>query len=182
MSKRRVLAVLVALLIPAVAVEAEPVIVQTSAGPLAGSGGDIRVFKGIPFAAPPIGSLRWRPPEPPTAWQGVRDATQFGADCMQKRRPETRAPGVSEDCLTLNIWAPAQNNGSALPVMVWVFGGGFVDGSASLPIYDGEALARKGVVLVTVNYRTGVFGFLAHPALPLNRHATAPATTASSMS
>jgi carboxylesterase type B len=165
MSTRRVLVVLFALLVPAVAAKAEPVIVQTSTGALAGSGGDIRVFKGIPFAAPPIGPLRWRPPEPPTQWQGVRDATQFGADCMQKRLLETRAPGVSEDCLTLNIWAPAQNSGGALPVMVWVFGGGFVDGSASLPIYDGEALARKGVVLVTVNYRTGVFGFLAHPAL-----------------
>lgn len=165
MSLRRVLVVLFALLLPAVAAMAEPMIVQTSTGALAGSGCDIRVFKGIPFAAPPIGPLRWRPPEPPTPWHGVRDATQFGADCMQKRLPETRAPGVSEDCLTLNVWAPAQNGGRALPVMVWVFGGGFVDGSGSLPIYDGEALARKGVILVTVNYRTGVFGFLAHAAL-----------------
>ena len=161
---RRVLVVLFALLLP-VEVRAEPVVVQTSTGVLAGSGGDIHVFKGIPFAAPPVGPLRWRPPEPPTPWHGVRDATQFGADCMQKRLPETRAPGVSEDCLTLNIWAPAQHSGGALPVMVWVFGGGFVDGSASLPLYDGEALARKGVVLVTVNYRTGVFGFLANDAL-----------------
>ena len=161
---RRVLVVLFALLLP-VEVRAEPVVVQTSTGVLAGSGGDIHVFKGIPFAAPPVGPLRWQPPEPPTPWHGVRDATQFGADCMQKRLPETRAPGVSEDCLTLNIWAPAQHSGGALPVMVWVFGGGFVDGSASLPLYDGEALARKGVVLVTVNYRTGVFGFLANAAL-----------------
>jgi para-nitrobenzyl esterase len=165
MSTKRVLVILFALLVSAVTAKAEPVIVQTPTGALAGSGGDIRVFTGIPFAAPPIGPLRWRPPEPPTPWQGVRDATQFGADCMQKRLPDTRAPGVSEDCLTLNIWAPAQNSGGALPVMVWVFGGGFVDGSPSLPMYDGEALARKGVVLVTVNYRTGVFGFLAHTAL-----------------
>ena len=161
----RVLVVLFALLISVATAKAEPAIVQTSTGALAGSGGDVRIFKGVPFAAPPIGPLRWRPPEPPTPWQGVREATQFGADCMQKRLPDTRAAGVSEDCLTLNIWAPAQSGGGALPVMVWVFGGGFVDGSASLPMYDGEALARKGVVLVTANYRTGVFGFLAHAAL-----------------
>ena len=91
MSPRRVLVILFAFLVSAVAAKAEPVIVQISTGALAGSGGDIRVFKGIPFAAPPIGPLRWRPPEPPTPWQGVRDATQFGADCMQKRLPDTRA-------------------------------------------------------------------------------------------
>ena len=119
----------------------------------------------MPYAAPPVGPLRWRPPEPVAAWPGVRDATKFGDDCMQKRLPDTRAPGVSEDCLTLNIWAPAQAGQERLPVLVWVFGGGFVDGSATLPIYDGEALARKGVIVVTLNYRTGVFGFLAHRLL-----------------
>ncbi|WP_158817823.1 carboxylesterase/lipase family protein [Methylocapsa sp. S129] len=149
----------------AIPAQAQSPIVHTASGDLAGSGGDIRAFKGVPYAAPPIGPLRWRPPEPIAPWTGVRDATRFGADCMQKPLADSRAPGVSEDCLTLNIWAPAQAPQQRLPVMVWVYGGGFVEGSASLPLYDGEALARKGVVLITLNYRTGVFGFLAHRAL-----------------
>ena len=143
---------------------AQSPVVHTVSGDLVGEGTDIHVFKGVPYAAPPVGPLRWRPPEPVTPWTGVRDATKFGADCMQKPRADSRAPGVSEDCLTLNIWGPAQAPQGGLPVMVWVYGGGFVEGSASLPLYDGEALARKGVVLVSLNYRTGVFGFLAHRA------------------
>jgi carboxylesterase type B len=138
---------------------------HTASGDLVADGTDIHVFKGVPYAAPPVGPLRWRPPEPVVPWTGVRGATQFGADCMQKPLADSRAPGVSEDCLTLNIWAPAQVAHELLPVMVWVYGGGFVNGSASKPLYDGEALARKGVVLVSLNYRTGVFGFLAHRAL-----------------
>jgi para-nitrobenzyl esterase len=144
---------------------AQSPIAHTASGDLAGDGTDIHVFKGVPYAAPPVGPLRWRPPEPVAPWTGVRDATKFGADCMQKPLAHSRAPGVSEDCLTLNIWAPAQAPQGGLAVMVWVYGGGFVEGSASWPLYDGEAFARKGVVLVSLNYRTGVFGFLAHRAL-----------------
>jgi para-nitrobenzyl esterase len=155
---------------------AQASVAHTPSGDLAGAGADIHVFKGIPYAAPPLGALRWRPPQPVTPWQGVRDATQYGADCMQKVRTRSQAPAVSEDCLTLNVWAPAAAQGNSeansdgkpqqkLPVMVWVYGGGFVDGSASLPLYDGERLARKGVIVITLNYRTGVFGFLAHRGL-----------------
>lgn len=144
--------------------QAQAPVVHTSLGDLSGSTADgVRAFKGVPFALPPVGDLRWKPPVAAKAWSGPRDATQFGADCMQKPRPGSRAPGISEDCLTLNVWTPA--SAKRLPVMVWVYGGGFVDGTASLPIYDGQALAKRDVVVVTLNYRTGVFGFLAHRAL-----------------
>ncbi len=140
-------------------------VVQTRFGAVAGDGSDIFAFKGIPYAAPPVGPLRWKPPAPPASWEGVRAATNFGADCMQKPGGSTRASGISEDCLTLNIWAPANLAQNKLPVMVFVYGGSFINGSGSRPLYDGEALARKNVVLVTFNYRTGVFGFLAHRLL-----------------
>ncbi|MDB5438956.1 MAG: carboxylesterase [Caulobacteraceae bacterium] len=136
--------------------------------------GGVRVFKGLPYAAPPIGPLRWRPPQPPAAWTGVRNAQAFGFDCMQNRvgwdDTQTKLP-TSEDCLTLNVWAPenlASNGGpkdAKAPVMVWVHGGGYVMGSGSQPLFDGAALARRGVVVVTFNYRLGRFGFFAHPAL-----------------
>ena len=138
--------------------------VRTTTGSLAGSSVDgVRAFEGVPYAQPPVGPLRWRPPQPVAAWSGTRDATKFGADCMQKPQADSRAPGVSEDCLTLNVWSPVGSE--RLPVMVWVYGGGFVEGSASLPLYDGARLAKRGVVLVSLNYRTGVFGFLAHRQL-----------------
>ena len=140
-------------------------IVRTEGGLLSGAGEDIRVFKGIPFAAPPVGERRWRPPEPPEAWDGLRDATIFGADCPQEMRPGSRAGRTDEDCLTLNIWTPAHAADEALPVMVWFYGGSFLFGSASDVRFDGEAFARKGVVLVTANYRVGLFGYLAHPDL-----------------
>jgi para-nitrobenzyl esterase len=136
-------------------------VVQTRFGAVAGDGSDILAFKGIPYAAPPVGPLRWKPPAPPASWEGVRATTSFGADCMQKPGGSTRATGISEDCLTLNIWAPANLAQNKLPVMVFVYGGSFINGSGSRPLYDGEALARNNVVLVTFNYRTGVFGFLA---------------------
>ena len=143
---------------------AQAPVVQTTNGAIAGSIDEgIRSFKGIPYAQPPVGPLRWRPPQPATAWAGTRDATRFGNDCMQKPFADSRAPAVSEDCLTLNVWTPAQ--GRDLPIMVWVYGGGFVEGSASLPLYDGARLAQQGVMLVSLNYRTGVFGFLAHRGL-----------------
>jgi para-nitrobenzyl esterase len=136
------------------------VTVVTKSGRVKGTGVGIASFKGIPYAAPPVGRLRWRPPEAPASWNNVRDASQFGPQCPQPR------PGLSsEDCLSLNIWTPATSAPDHLPVMVWIHGGGFFAGSGSLPAYDGEALARRGVVLVTLNYRLGALGFLAHPAL-----------------
>jgi para-nitrobenzyl esterase len=125
-------------------------------------------FKGIPFARPPVGALRWRPPQPPTAWHEIRTAVSYGPDCMQVPFPGDAAPlGVTpaEDCLYLNVWTPAQFAGRKLPVMVWIYGGGFVNGGSSPPVYDGSAFARDGVVLVSFNYRLGSFGFFAHPAL-----------------
>jgi carboxylesterase type B len=128
--------------------------------------GSVRTFFGVPFADAPIGALRWRPPNPASFAKGVRDATQFGSDCMQPPSILTRmskAPRTSEDCLTLNIWAPVESQSERLPVMVWIYGGSFLGGSASA--FDGSALAQKGVIVVAANYRTGLFGFLAHPLL-----------------
>jgi len=130
--------------------------------------GSVTSFKGIPFAAPPVGELRWRPPAPPAAWQGVREARTFGPACMQMRTPQPGAPPMaqSEDCLYLNVWAPAAARpGQKLPVMVWIHGGSFTGGAGSAPYYDGSHFAERGVVLVTVNYRLGRLGFFAHPAL-----------------
>ena len=127
----------------------------------------LRVFKGIPYAAPPVGERRWRAPAPPAAWSNERDATAFGPDCIQTRPawdPTQSKRSISEDCLTLNLWAPTSAGGPS-PVMVWIHGGGFTLGSGSQPIFDGAALARRGVIVVTFNYRLGRFGFFAHPAL-----------------
>lgn len=144
--------------------------VQTDAGSVAGAlvqgqpgGSTIRVFKGIPYAAPPVGPLRWREPQLVTPWTGVREALAFGLDCPQTDDVGSCAPGQSEDCLTLNIWSPV--GAQALPVMVWIHGGSFVAGSGSERRMDGTVLAREGVVVVTINYRLGLFGFLTHPAL-----------------
>jgi para-nitrobenzyl esterase len=128
----------------------------------------VRSFKGIPFAAPPVGDLRWRPPQPAPPWNGVRKATEFGARCMQGRIYEDmvfRDPGPSEDCLYLNVWTPATSTDTRLPVMVWIYGGGFQAGSASEPRQDGENFAKKGVVVVSFNYRLGIFGFFSYPEL-----------------
>ncbi len=128
----------------------------------------IRIFRGIPFATPPVGDLRWKPPEPPGKWKGVRDATRFGPRAMQRNifgDMIFRASGTSEDCLYLNVWTPAKAAREKLPVLVYFYGGGFVAGDGSEPRYDGERMARKGMVAVTVNYRLGVFGFFAHPEL-----------------
>lgn len=128
---------------------------------------DVRIFLGIPYAAAPVGDLRWRAPAPAPHWDGVRAAQSFGFDCLQNRAkwdPSLSQMAMSEDCLTLNVWSPAATETPA-PVMVWIHGGGFVMGSASQDIFDGAALARKGVVVVTFNYRLGRFGFFAHPDL-----------------
>ncbi len=130
-------------------------------GAQADSSSEVMVFKGVPFAAPPIGDLRWRPPDPVEPWTGVRDATTSGSICVQDG--EQQEP-QSEDCLFLNVWAPREPT-DPQPVMVWIHGGSYTGGSGSTPLYDGTRLAAQGVVLVTINYRLNVFGFLAHPAL-----------------
>lgn len=129
------------------------------------SGAAIHVYQGIPYAAAPLGPLRWRAPAPLPAWSGVRDALSFGPDLPQTPNARLRGPAQSEDCLHLNIWAPANATAGSLPVMVWVHGGGFVGGSGSDLRSDGAAMAAQGVVVVSFNYRSGLFGFLAHPAL-----------------
>jgi len=124
-------------------------------------------FKGVPFAAAPVGAGRWSAPEPVQPWSAPRDAAAYGPDCMQNPLPGIQ-PGsrpMSEDCLTLNVWTPKPVKGAKLPVMVWIHGGGFVGGSGTLPETDGAALARRDVVIVSFNYRLGRFGFFAHPAL-----------------
>lgn len=128
----------------------------------------IRMFKGIPFAQPPVGDLRWKEPQPVQNWTGVRKADHFGANAMQKNvfgDMMFRSSGMSEDCLYLNVWTPAKSSNSKLPVLVYFYGGGFVAGDGSESRYDGESLAKRGIVTVTVNYRLGVFGLLAHPEL-----------------
>jgi para-nitrobenzyl esterase len=135
--------------------------VTIASGRLRGADGEVVSFKGIPYAAAPVGRLRWRAPEAPPFWRDERDATQFGPQCPQPQP----IGAVNEDCLTLNVWTSARSTPERLPVMVWIHGGGFSRGSGSNSAYDGEALARRGVVLVTLNYRLGALGFLAHPAL-----------------
>jgi para-nitrobenzyl esterase len=130
--------------------------------------GDVVSFKGIAFAAPPVGALRWRPPQAPQSWSGVRKADGYGADCMQVPFPSDAAPlGVkpAEDCLYVNVWLPVKRSRGKLPVLVWIYGGGFVNGGSSPAVYDGSAFARQGVAFVSFNYRLGRFGFFAHPAL-----------------
>jgi len=128
----------------------------------------VRSFKGIPFAEPPVGDLRWKPPAPPRPWKGVRKAVAFGPKAMQNAvfgDMAFRAPGMSEDCLYLNVWAPSAPDAGKLPVLIYFYGGGFVAGDGSEPRYDGASMALEGIVAVTVNYRLGAFGFLAHPGL-----------------
>ncbi|MGO4812586.1 carboxylesterase/lipase family protein [Cupriavidus sp. 2MCAB6] len=141
-------------------------VVKTEAGAVSGIGEGVKNYRGIPYAAAPEGKLRWQPPQPAQPWEGVLDGSRFGPDCPQPAEyPELRGNGMSEDCLRLNIWTPAKVASDKLPVMVWIHGGGFRYGSGSHPTYDGEALARRGVVVVTINYRLGLLGFLAHPGL-----------------
>ncbi|GAB3895602.1 carboxylesterase/lipase family protein [Spirosoma agri] len=128
----------------------------------------VNSFKGIPFAQPPVGELRWKEPQPAKNWQGVRQAKKFGPRAMQRALfgdMGFRSDGVSEDCLYLNVWTPAKSAKERLPVLVYFYGGGFVAGDGSEPRYDGENMASKGIVAVTVNYRLGLFGFMAHPEL-----------------
>jgi para-nitrobenzyl esterase len=177
----------------ALAAVSDPVHVDTgSVAGIAGKDPSVRIYKGIPFATPPVGDLRWRAPQPAAKWEGVRMADQFGPTCAagtggggggrggrggqgkggapkanpdQAKAAPPAGPMSSEDCLYLNVWTGAKSASDRLPVIVWNYGGGFTGGSGSIPGYDGEALAKRGAVVVTYNYRLGVFGFFAHPEL-----------------
>ena len=162
--------------LPAKAVSPQNPIVETTLGAASGRvdpATHVSSFKGLPFAAPPVGDLRWRPPAPPVAWKGVRDGSQFSASCMQRVHgdflPWTKEflvqGQVSEDCLYLNVWTPRAVKDANLPVIVFIHGGAFTEGSGAIVLFDGTNLASTGVVVVTINYRLGVFGFLAHPEL-----------------
>ncbi len=129
---------------------------------------NLQVYLGVPFARPPVGELRWKAPEPPANWSGVKQTKEFGPRPMQGivfGDMSSRSDGISEDCLYLNVWSPAVKNTESLPVLVYFYGGGFVAGDGSEPRYDGASMAKKGIVVVTVNYRLGLFGFFAHPEL-----------------
>ncbi|MBK0379785.1 carboxylesterase/lipase family protein [Mucilaginibacter segetis] len=152
-------------------------IVKTDAGDISGAvnqDGSVHIFKGIPFAAPPVGDLRWKEPQPVKSWSGVKACTAYGPSPMQaepnpfgvytKEFLIAKQP-ISEDCLYLNVWTGAQLSGEKRPVLVYIYGGGFVSGGTNVPIYDGEAMAKKGIIFVTINYRVGIFGFFAHPEL-----------------
>ena len=171
------------LIIGTLLIGVEAALAGAIAGPLAVTGGKIAgvagtdrsvmVFKGIPFAAPPVGNLRWRAPQPVASWQGVKNADQFGNSCIQtvvrERKPWTYEfmthNSISEDCLYLNVWTAAGGPQERRPVYVFIYGGGNNEGSTAVPVYDGETLAKKGIVVVTVNYRLGLFGFFTHPEL-----------------
>lgn len=158
-----------AMVMPTPALATDDIVVEAPAGSVRGDEDrGVRTFRGIPYAAPPVGERRWRPPTDLAAWDGVRDATKFGAACMQ---PKPRAgniyagdlPTMSEDCLSLNIWAPKDARGA--PVFLWIHGGSLTAGSGAEPLYDGSALAKRGLVVVSINYRLGALGYLAHPEL-----------------
>lgn len=148
--------------------------IKTESGLVSGTkawGHGVRMYRGIPFAAPPVGDNRWREPQPVKPWTNVLAAEKFGPACAQQQRPlyvsigNTGVNGFSEDCLYLNVWTPAKAAGEKLPVMVWVYGGGGREGSGGEPFYDPSNLAKRGVVVVTFNYRLNVFGWMAHPEL-----------------
>jgi para-nitrobenzyl esterase len=164
----RVSFLLAAALMTTTAAHAENVAV--TGGAVSGVSSDgVTAFKGIPYAAAPVGANRWRAPQPVVAWQGVRDGGAYGHDCAQAPFPPDAAPittAPSEDCLYLNVWKPASvKAGDKLPVMVWIHGGGFVNGGSSPGVYSGQNFARDGVVFVSLNYRLGRYGFFAHPGL-----------------
>ena len=166
--RTRLLALALAGIAP-LAAQAQTPVVDAPAGRVRGATeADVRVFRGIPYAQPPVGARRWRPPAPLPRWSGERAATDFGPACVQPKVPATSVYGgtvlpMSEDCLTLNVWTPAKAQGA--PVMVWIHGGALVTGSSREPMYDAKKLAERGIVVVSINYRLGVLGWLAHPWL-----------------
>jgi para-nitrobenzyl esterase len=152
-------------------------VIHVEGGTISGtvnSSGDIHIFKGIPFAAPPVGELRWKEPQPVVPWSGIKKCTAFGPSPMQNS-PHPFGPWseeyliakepISEDCLYLNVWTGAHSAKEKRPVVIWIYGGGFVSGGTAVPVYDGEAMAKKGIVFVSANYRVGIFGFFALPQL-----------------
>ena len=145
---------------------AKPALVESGAVEGVAEDG-LTAYLGIPFAAPPVGELRWREPQPVAPWEGMRSATSFAPACMQKgvSMPGETPPVTSEDCLYLNIWTPAKTADERSPVIVWIHGGGYVNGSASMPLYWGDRLAQRGVIVVSIAYRLGPLGFLAHADL-----------------
>jgi para-nitrobenzyl esterase len=164
-----VLSAIASTAVPTPAAVADPAAVRIDGGQIAGVLSDgVLSFKGVPYAAAPVGSLRWRPPAAVQPWTGVRSATKVGPLCMQKINPRDNGvgpPPASEDCLNLDIYTPADHGAGRLPVMFWIHGGGYVNGSGTAALYDGTNLAKQGVVVVSINYRLGRFGFFAHPAL-----------------
>jgi para-nitrobenzyl esterase len=167
--RHRVIATLVAVMaLSTTAAQAANKVVAVDSGKLRGSEVEgVSSWKGIPFAAPPTGTNRWRAPQAPAAWQGVRDATQYANDCMQVPFPSDAAPlgtTPAEDCLYANVWRPTRG-AKKLPVIFWIYGGGFVNGGASPPTYSGANLAKQGVLVFSANYRVGRFGTFAHPQL-----------------
>ncbi|MEQ1588239.1 MAG: carboxylesterase family protein, partial [Cyclobacteriaceae bacterium] len=150
-------------------------VIKTENGLISGiKKGDVSIFKGVPFADPPVGDLRWKAPQPVTNWSGTLKCENFSASPVQGKpvpfmmwTEEFISPPepLSEDCLYLNIWTKGKTKNDKLPVLVWIYGGGFVSGSAACAVYDGEELAKQGIVFVSINYRVGPFGFLAHPEL-----------------
>jgi len=162
----RAIALLLLAVLPAHAALAQVTQARVTGGELSGvADGGIAIFKGIPFAAPPVGNLRWKAPAPVQPWSGVRIAAAFANACMQAPNTQGNTAPVSEDCLYLNVWTPARVAGAKLPVIVWIHGGGYVGGSTSISMYDGAGFAKKGVVLVSLAYRLGPYGFLASPEL-----------------
>jgi para-nitrobenzyl esterase len=162
---RRIALILLALL-PVDAALADITQAKVTGGAVSGTAENgISMFKGIPFAAPPVGDLRWKAPAPVKPWSGVMKADAFAKACMQAPNTQGNTAPVSEDCLYLNVWTPAKSVGEKLPVIVWIHGGGFVGGSTSIGLYDGSGYARKGVVFVSLAYRLGPYGYMAHPEL-----------------
>jgi para-nitrobenzyl esterase len=163
MNKRNMLIACIALLSQGICFAQQPSPVKVAEGLVQGTAEDgLTVYRGIPFAAPPVGELRWKAPQPAVKWEGIKQTIKFAPAPMQGGNPPS---GKSEDCLYLNVWTPAKSDKEKIPVLVWIYGGGFSFGSTSEPSYSGEKLAKKGVVLVSIAYRVGQLGFLAHPDL-----------------
>jgi para-nitrobenzyl esterase len=162
-------ALLIAILAGGISMAQTPAPVTVEGGMLQGTAEDgLAVYRGVPFAAPPVGDLRWRAPQPAAKWPGVRQASKFAPQCMQGapgRAGGNQGPEMSEDCLYLNVWSPAKSARDRIPVLVWIYGGGFGAGATSIPTYSGEKLAKRGVVLVSIAYRVGQMGFFSHPDL-----------------